>query len=376
MRDYLNASAPTHFLFPIDGDHLNARDGVMTGEELTVTVKVHAAPDCKVAVNGIAAIEKNGAYEAELALKEGENTLFAENSTDGTNATVRVYFSNRTLLKYRISSDDNILFLADITKNKDTYTSIFDNPDLAVYKKAHDLYGAKVHLNLFYAFDREAAKCFSADRPDFDLSMMTDKFKAEWEANADWLELSFHAHAEFPGNPYVHATPEKITEDFLAVKREVIRFAGEKAFTSETTTTHWGSGNKECCLALRALGHRVLTGYLTLSKNGNPSVSYYLPASIVGHADERDFWTDHETGLHFGRIDRVTNIGTLEEVMADMQAIIDHPHRGGFVSFMIHEQYFYEDYKNHLPDFEARVLQPAKLLVENGYTGAQMTEVI
>ena len=49
--------------------------------------------------------------------------------------------------RFRISSDDNILFLKDLSEGD--YKSIFDHPYLAVYKKAHDLFGAKVHLNLF-----------------------------------------------------------------------------------------------------------------------------------------------------------------------------------------------------------------------------------
>ncbi len=72
----------------------------------------------------------------------------------------------------------------------------------------------------------------------------------------------------------------------------------------------------------------------------------------------------------------MTNSGTFERVMEDIQAIMAHPHRGGFVSIMIHEQYFYEDYSHHLPDFEARVLEPAKLLFENGYRGSFVKDVI
>ena len=78
----------------------------------------------------------------------------------------------------------------------------------------------------------------------------------------------------------------------------------------------------------------------------------------------------------FGRIDRVTNIGTLEEVMEDMKYIVAHPHRGGFVSVMIHEQYFYEDSSCYRTDFEACVLEPARFLKENGYTGSFLKEII
>ena len=376
MRDYLNVHAPTHFLFPVDGDHLNDRDGKITGDSLFFTASVQSAPGCELWIGDVRASEGDGIYRAEVRVPFGESTLTAKNMTDGTSATVKLYFSTRSVGKYRISSDDNILFLADITKNKDVYTSIFDNPYLAVYKKAHDLYGAKVHLNLFYAFDREAAKHFSAQRPDFDLSMVTDKFKAEWEQNADWLKLSFHAHAEYPDNPYVNATAEQITAHYTAVRREVLRFAGEATFSEVATTVHWGSANAECTAALRDLGHRVLAGYFTLNKKGEPSVSYYAPRSLVEHVTTRDLWTDTQVGMHFSRIDRVTNIGTLEDVMADVEDVIADPHRSGFVSIMIHEQYFYEDYKNHRPDFEARVLEPAKLLAEKGYKGALLHEII
>ena len=97
---------------------------------------------------------------------------------------------------------------------------------------------------------------------------------------------------------------------------------------------------------------------------------------LVEHVGERDFWYDADTDLFFGRIDRVTNVGPFENVMADLKDIIAHPHRGGFVSIMIHEQYFYEDYRSYLPDFEARVLEPAKLLFENGYKGSFVKEVL
>lgn len=376
MRDYFKQSAPTHFLFPIDGDYINERDGSIDGDGVLFTAKIASAPGCQVSVNGLNTTEENGIYSVTLHAAPGQNLLLAKNGTDGTEAKISVYYLPKAVGAYRISSDDNILFLADITQNKDTYTSIFDNPYLAIYKKAHDLYGAKVHLNLFYEFDREAAKRFSTDRPDFNLSMMTDKFKAEWAANANWLRLSFHARAEFPSKPYQFATPETIVADYEAVRREVLRFAGEATFSSDVTTIHWGEANPACVAALRDRGLKALAGYFTLTTQGEPLVSYYAPVPLIHHVGERDFWRDTEMGISFGRIDRVTNISTLEAVMADMREIIAHPTRGGFVSFMIHEQYFYPDYSHHKPDFEARVLEPAKLLFENGYEGQLLKEVL
>lgn len=376
MKDVFNESAPTRFLFPIDGDCVNANDGVASGNGVRLTATVRSTSGCRVEIGGVPASEQDGVYSAEVIVSARSTTLTAKNLTDGTTATVSVFFLPRSVGKYRISSDDNILFLADITANQDKYTSIFDNPYLAVYKKAHDLYGAKVHLNTFYEFDRAAAAHFSTARPDFNLSMMTDRFRAEWEANADWLRLSFHARSEYPDKPYQYASPETLTEDFCAVRREILRFAGEKTFSGDVTTIHWGEADPACVAALRDLGHRALTGYFELSEKGEPRVAYYAPPSLTRHIGERDFFVDTKMGMTFGRIDLVTNMRTLDGVMEELRKIIAHPHRGGFVSFMIHEQYFHKDYRKYLPDFEARVLEPARLLFENGYQGAFIKEII
>ncbi len=376
MRDYFHKSSPTRFLFPIDGDCVNAHDGTGDAHGVTLTATVHAAPNCRITVCGIPATEQDGVYRAEVRVAAGGNLLTAKNLTDGTSDTVKVLLLPHAMRKYRISSDDNILFLADITAHKDTYTSIFENPYLAVYKRAHDLYGAKVHLNLFYAFDRAGAAHFSAERPDFDLSMVTDKFKAEWQANADWLTLSFHARVEKPDKPYRSTPPEVIARDFEAVRREVIRFAGERTFSGDVTTVHWGEATRESVLALRDLGHKALTGYFEVNQHGETVVSYHLPVPLAEHVGERDFWYDTETDIFFGRIDRVLNSGTFDSTLRAVRAAADHPHRGGFVSIMIHEQYFYPDYTRYLPDFEARVLESAKFLCERGYTGSFVKEVL
>ena len=376
MRDYMSKQAPTCFLFPIDGDCLNERDGKMENRTLTCSVKLAAPAGSTVTVNGTSAVESKGIYCAEVMLREGENTLVAENSTDGTKAAISVLFSTRWTGKFRISSDDNILFLANITAHKDEYRSIFDDPYLAVYKKAHDLYGAKVHLNLFYAFDREAAACFAGDRPDFDLSMVTDKFKDEWRANADWLQLAFHSRTEFPGAPYRHGDAATVTADYEAVRREVIRFAGEEAFSDDVTTIHFGAANEEVLQALRALGIKGLAGYFEIDRHGNPLVAYHTASPLTEYVGERDFWKDTDLDITFGRIDLVLNLRSFDERMAELHKILEQPHRSGFVSLMIHEQYFYADYHNYLPDFEARVLEPSKLLWERGYKGALLKEIL
>lgn len=376
MRDFFNLNSPLRFVFPIDGDCLNERDGSVQSGVLTATVTVAAPAGHAITVNGAVATEQDGLYTAEVTLTEGKSVLTATDATEGTKTAITAFFLPRSVGKYRFSSDDNILFLANITAHKDEYTSIFDDPYLAVYKKAHDLYGAKVHLNLFYAFDREAAAYFNGDRPDFDLSMMTDKFKEEWRANADWLKLAFHSRAEWPAAPYKNGDAATVTADFEAVRREVLRFAGEECFAHDFTTVHFGAANEEVLRALRDLGIKGLAGYFILNRHGNPSVSYHAPVDLTLHVGERDFWVDTELDITFGRIDMVTNERRLDQHLAELEEIVAHPHRGGFVSLMIHEQYFYKDYKGYLPDFADRVLLPAKRLFELGYKGTFMTDMI
>ena len=373
MKDCFSNNKHMGFIGFIDGDCVNERDGEKTEKGIRIPISVEAPTGCDIMLNGIPMTEKNGVYTAEIELYGYRNKIVAENRTNNESACIHLFYLAEATGKFRFSSDDNILFLYDINEHKDEYKSIFDNPYLAIYKKAHDLYGAKVHLNLFYEFDDIARSKFSSQRPYFNLSMMTDKFKDEFAANSDWLKLAFHSNSEFPDAPYKNASAEKIVEDCVRVHREIIRFAGRESI-SNSTTTHWGSGTRECIRALRTLGYTSLTGYFEVY-NGHTLVSYYVPVNICEHVNKRDFWCDVEEDMLYGRIDRVANLGTLESVMDSVKDAVADPHRGGFVSVMIHEQYFHSDYVGYLPDFEARVLEPCRYLCEQGYKGAHITEV-
>ncbi|MBQ2714960.1 MAG: hypothetical protein IJF76_04965, partial [Clostridia bacterium] len=363
------------FLFPFDGDCLNSRDGKKGNRGLIVPVTVKTYANKDIYINSIKATESNGTYRAEVELLGYRNSILVENKTDSTHAKITVFWIQNAENVYRISSDDNVIFLQDITKNKDVYKSIFDNPYLAVYKKAHDLYGAKVHINLFYEFDDQARSLFSSPREYFNLSMTTDKFKEEFTKNSDWLKLSFHAYSEFPDKPYEHATREKITSDCIKVVKEIIRFAGPDSL-SDTLTVHWGEANRECVRGLRSLGIKNFAAYFDPDDNGDYIVSYYHKENLklCNHVHERDFFYDKREDAFFAKIDCVSNIGTLSEAMERVKNASTNPHTGGFVSVMIHEQYFHDDYINYEPDFEARVLEPAKYLYERGYRGAHVTD--
>lgn len=360
------------FLFPTDGDFVNSRDGFWQDGTFWLDVLLESGDGCPT-VCGIPAVFDAAAncYTARVPLFGYRNRILAKNDAGECPITVFVLPEER-LKKFRLSSDDNIRFLKELTEGN--YASIFDHPYLAVYKKAHDLYGAKVHLNLFYAFDDTARSHFSGSHAPFDLSMMTDRYKAEFIANSHWLKLAFHAKSEYPSKPYLNADGATIRADCTAVCREICRFAGPECI-SNSTTIHWGEANREVVRALRAMGFTSLTGYFTKNDANESIVSYYLDPEKRDHLGARDFWMDTGEDMIFGRIDSVLNAGSWDEIMEEVRTAAEDPHRGGFVSIMIHEQYFYQDYVNHVADFEDRVLEACRILAEKGYTGAHISEI-
>lgn len=374
MHDYFCLSDPIRFLFPIDGDCVNDRDGLPIENGILLPVRVKAPENADISVSGTTATYENGVYTATVPVTGYRTVISALDRVSGAECTVAVYHMPDTVGKFRLSSDDNILFLKDLNDKRDVYTSIFDNPYLAVYKKAHDLYSAKVHLNLFYEFSETSKPDYSTPREYFNLSMMTDRYKEEFRANSDWLKLAFHSRAERPDRPYQFASPEEITRDCIDVCREIVRFAGAECI-SNSTTVHFGEANRPCVRALRSLGFRSLTGYFEHSKNGKPLVAYYAPDDLIDHVGERDFFYDRTEDMLFGRIDLVLNLKTYDWVMETLRDVVATPTRNGFVSIMIHEQYFYPDYTAHRPDFEARVLDACKYLHEHGYVGAHISDV-
>ena len=369
----MHKSHDIDFIFPISGDCINCRDLTAIDGKEYLKASVSAPVGKRVFISGAEAREETeGVYTAMIPTQEGRNTLTANIASEDAQKEITVFnMGDDALLSYRISSDDNIRFLMELTAG--SYASIFDHPYLAVYKKAHDLYGARVHLNLFYELDEEARACFTPPLPYFNLTMMTDRYKDEFIRNSDWLKLAFHSRSEFPPRPYDNASADTITKDHRDVCREIERFAGKECI-SDTATVHYGSANLECTKALRKLGIRSLTGYFTLSSSGRPRVSYYASPELARHIGCRDFFVDEESDMIFAKIDSVLNTGSYDEVIKEVKDVMANAHCGGFVSVMIHEQYFYPDYKSHLADFEKRVLGAAKILYEGGYRGKLISE--
>ena len=239
--------------------------------------------------------------------------------------------------------DDNIRFLKELTENN--YSSIFDHPYLAMYQRLHKAFGLKVQLNLFYRLG------------DFDLSQMTERFYSEWEANADWLKLSFHSEFENE-RPYEASSYEAVYRDCQRVNAQIKRFASPAAL-AKTTTIHY------CLLTedgLKAMVDNRVLGLLGLFGDKEaPRTSYGVEESKAEKIRGGEILKIGE--ISFAAIDIVLNKFSTEKILKRL----DQMNGRSGIRVMIHEQYFYEDYCRYQPDFEEKLRSTFAYLCERGY---------
>ena len=67
--------------------------------------------------------------------------------------------------------------------------------------------------------------------------------------------------------------------------------------------------------------------------------------------------------ISFASIDIILNLFSSEQILAQLRGLTDRD----CIRVMIHEQYFYEDYKRYQPDFEEKLRATFAFLSEHGY---------
>ena len=248
--------------------------------------------------------------------------------------------------------DDNIRVLKELTENR--YVSMFDHPYLAMYQRLHRAFGVKVQLNLFYRME------------GFSLSQMSEAYYGEWEANADWLKLSFHSALENQ-RPYEGSGYDEVFEDCKRVHEQIRRFASPAALAS-TTTIHY------CLLTesgMKAIEDNGVVGLLGLfGTNEAPRTSYGIAEGEAARIREGEILKIGN--LSFASIDAVLNNVQAERIPEQLASMS----RRDRINVMIHEQYFYEDYPRYQPEFEEKLRSAFSFLRENGYQSRFFEDVI
>ena len=338
--------------WPREGDILNRHDGEVTPRGLIIEVDGVVSGSRSVRLNGAPARLTGERFRGRVMLDKKRNEIVAEDGS-GARDAVQVFWDRESVPRYRVSTDDNIRFLRDIALNADRYRSIFDNPYLAFWRRMHQKFGAKIHHNIYY------------EMPGFNLSMMPAKFKSEWRQNASWMRLTFHARANDPDRPYIHASPEQILEDYRLVTSQIERFAGPEVL-SRFTTIHWGEATAAAVAALRREGVLGLAGYFYLTRD-IPAVHYHVSLEETLNLSRRDYWKDTKLDVLLIRHDIVINNVRLEEIPAYLEKVAADPRQAEVMELMIHEPYFYPDYRAYLPDFAERVERAIEFVHRRGY---------
>jgi hypothetical protein len=298
--------------------------------------------------------ERQGdAFEAEVILRDHETDIVAKAAdTASTTSAVRVLWDRNSRPRYRFAVDDNGFFLRDIWQQQ--YRSLFDCFYLAMYRDLHREYGAKFVLNIYYT---------TAD--EFDLTKFPDRYRSEWQDHADWLKLAFHAHANDPPQPYYDAPPEQVIADFVKIREQIYRFAGEQTY-SPTTIVHWGVVRPSAWKPLAEQGVRVLSGYFQ-QQNDQWTVNYRLDPQRSEYLSRHDALKDFASGIVFSKIDMVCNTVPLERIVPLLEEVGRDPHQNEILDLMTHEQYFWPFYSHYLPDHPQRIEAAIRWATEHGY---------
>jgi len=360
------------FDFPIDGAVLNPRQGVLTGGELRIEVRgrCDAPAQTPVLVNGTMARRQGSQFVAEVLLPPGQSAIHAVAGANGGEAAVRVVFHRDSFPRYRIAIDDNIFFLRDIAAQQPA--SLFDHFYLRGLRDLHQRYGTKFVLNLF----------FEDSRGGFTLDRFPARYRGEFADHADWLRLAFHARQEFPDRPYQDAPPEVLAADYDLVASEILRFAGEDAY-SPTTVIHWAMVRPDAWKVLAERGSRLLSGTFVRSGGGNYTGDGHPFGGEPGTGDydvnncmdqDRSAWMsrndlllDFGSGLLFSKVEMFCNCTPPSLAASVLAPLLADPATSEVMDIITHEQYFWPEYKDYRPDHFARCEAAIKFCTEHGF---------
>ncbi len=352
---------------PFDGGILHERCGAPVlgagqmpdGRKfLKIRASGTAPADCPVTIDcpsgrKIAAQRNGTEFFAEVQLTEKVSTIRASAVVGGRQETVssRVLWVKNTCKRFRFQIDDNIFCLRDI--HQKNYKDIFESFYLDGLRKFHKRHGALVVLNCFY----------STPEKDFDLSMMSDKYKKQWNDNAHWLRLAFHSLNEFPNEPYLNTPPEQLAADFDLVDEHLARFAGDAL--TPPAIIHWGMVRPDAYKVFADRGVKTLIGGF---HRKYPRIDYQLPGDISRYIFDNFGWYHFDCGIVFQNGGAYCgNKVKRADTFTKLNARMTHENQSEVLNLITHEQYTWPFYKRYIPDHLERLDTALGIAVEHGY---------
>ena len=339
---------------PFHGAVLNYRHGKNINGGLEIEVEGKAPLRSQVFVNGTPAKHAGTKFITKLVLndKETEIKAVADGWFGQNEHSVRVLWDKNSFPRYCFEIDDNIYFLRDIAQKK--YKSLFDCFYLKGLYELNQKYGTKIVLNTYYS-----------DGEEFNLTHFPDRYKREWQDNAHWLKLTFHAYANDPDRPYQYASPATLISDLELVNEQIYRFAGEEAFTPPTII-HWAMIQPVVFKPLAERGIKVLRGYFN-SGNGMWDINTGMDDIRSEYLSRNDVLKDFASGIVFSKVDMVIDTTPTEQIVPRLDFKKQDYGSAEIIDLMTHEQYFWPFYHAHIPDHFRRLDKALRWVTENGY---------
>lgn len=347
------------------GAVVNACDGVESEDGLVIQVEGLAEPGSLVLVNGVRTELVGRLFRAPVTLAWQFNDIVvtSRDKQGESRRQIRVVWDRKSFKRYNFFTDDNSFFLTDIAQQG--CRSLFDHFYLGFLRRMHQEYGTKFTLNLFYHNDHH----------DFTLSDFPDRYKGEWQDNADWLKLSFHAHSEFPDRPYAQPDGKKLAADYDRMQSEVARFAGVGVFYPPVVI-HWAMVHPRALQVLVKRGVKVLTGAFIGERAAEnepdtqfrtADIGYFQDTETALYLERKWVLYDFDQGLTFSKTNFCANLVRLDAVIPQMAAACNGPVYRDTQSLATHEQYFFDYYHNYIPDHRERVETALRYVTEQGY---------
>ena len=373
------------------GAILNHHHGTESARSLKITVQGISGSGHPVKVNGSPARMDGRNFSAEIELTQKINPVTASVMTPyGVySQELKLMWDKQSFRRYHCYIDDHSFVFTELARQRPKYA--FDHFYLAGLKKIHDETGFKVTLNSFYRNDH--------DKDGFLLKEMPDVWKSEFEENSDWLKFSFHSYSEFPDRPYLESSAEEFGHDFDLVKNEIIRFAGENAFTPPVVI-HWGSIHPAAAAELIRRGTHCYNYTFRPKVSGGPSLAERMNGGDMDRVQKRSLSGEDKAAsteglkMHYERPEELDylkqysayydpslelifiygcgiccNLVPLAEIPKRFEAALRTAERNGIetLKFASHEQYTFPSYPNYLPDHMERIALTARLFAENGF---------
>ena len=347
---------------PIKGTAICLTDEKIKNNKNLIKCVISAPADHKITVNSIPCTFDGTNWVAQIPVGKTDLLLTVTDHSDKQSENIKITVFYTPQKTFRVSIDDGIWFLQDIAKHG--YESIFENPYLSMLKRLNKLYGAKFHINIYYTCPEHGG---------FSLNELSDRYKDQWLEAKDWLVLSFHARADSPAYPYLNSDRETTRNHCEEVYKEIQRFAG---YRNPVTTLHFAETTKEGVRGLYDCGIRALLGDYSYSSKGQRQLCYGATEEEFLSVRHNCFYKDPQTDMIMFCCDAVLNCFTPQGVEEEMERFDKlYPDRS-FIDILIHEQYFYSDYKYYLPDYEERITSGIRWCLDHGYKPALLKDVI